>query len=415
MTHTIPLDLQVEDFHSGRTPLRVSVVTETYPPEVNGVASTVAHLVSGLQSKGHHVQLIRPRQQASENEEQEDRFHEVLMRGVKIPHYPNLRMGVPSKRQLVRLWTLRRPDVVHIATEGPLGWSALQACRFLKLPVTSDFRTNFHAYSRHYGMGWLRKPIMAYLRKFHNASQRTFVPTEALRTDLDGSRFKNLRVIGRGVDTGLFDPVRSDRALRSRWGAGDQSLVILCVSRLAAEKNLDLLAGAFEALAASAPWCRLVLVGDGPMRSRLQDRLPQAVFAGTRTGHDLAAHYASADLFVFPSLTETYGNVTAEALASGLPVIAFDYAAASQLIRQDVNGCLVPFGDSNTFVQRVVDLGLNRQKLEVMSAHARRTALGLSWDSVVTQFETQLVQVVKESVASYAWHSSTTETPSPAR
>lgn len=415
MLHAAQQELHVEDFRAGRSPLRVAVVTETYPPEVNGVALTVSHLVLGLQSKGHHVQLVRPRQLASEQGEQEDRFHEVLMRGVKIPHYPNLRMGVPSKRQLVRLWMLQRPDVVHIATEGPLGWSALQACRFLQLPVTSDFRTNFHAYSRHYGMGWLRKPIMAYLRKFHNASQRTFVPTEALRVDLEGCRFKNLRVIGRGVDTALFDPARSDCALRSRWAAGEQSLVVLCVSRLAAEKNLDLLAQAFEALTERVPWCRLVLVGDGPLRTGLQARLPQAVFAGTRTGHDLAAHYASADLFVFPSLTETYGNVTAEALSSGLPVIAFDYAAASQLIQQDLNGCLVPFADTQAFVQKVVDLGVDRRLRESMAVHARQSALGLSWDAVTAQFEAQLFEVVNESKQSCPWHCSTTADPSPVR
>jgi len=407
--------LQVDDFRAHSEPLRLSVVTETYPPEVNGVALTVAQLVKGLQARGHNIQLVRPRQTSGDEAGDNERFHEVLMRGVKIPHYPNLRMRVPSKRQLVRLWSVRRPDVVHIATEGPLGWSALQACRYLKLPVTSDFRTNFHAYSRHYGMGWLKKPIMAYLRKFHNATQRTFVPTEALREDLESCRFHGLRVIGRGVDTQLFDPVRRDRSLRAQWGANDQTVVLLCVSRLAAEKNLDLLVRAYEALSDKMPWCRLVFVGDGPMKSTLQSRVPQAIFAGTRTGHDLAAHYASADLFAFPSLTETFGNVTAEALASGLPVVAFDYAAAASLLRHGINGHLVPFADASGFVDSVVDLGWEHQKRLALAAHARRTALGLGWDTIVSQFEAQLRQVRDEASASDRPHPSRSTQPSPAQ
>lgn len=412
--HTSPA-LQVEDFRAHSEPLRLAVVTETYPPEVNGVAMTVAQLVTGLQARGHHIQLIRPRQAAGDKADDDDQFHEVLMRGVKIPNYPNLRMGVPSKRQLVRLWSIHRPDVVHIATEGPLGWSALQASRYLKLPVTSDFRTNFHAYSRHYGMGWLKKPIMAYLRKFHNATQRTFVPTEALRSDLEICRFQNLRVIGRGVDTLLFDPARRDPHLRAQWGASDDTVVLLCVSRLAAEKNLDLFVDAYEAMLRQVPDARLVFVGDGPMHASLKLRLPQAIFAGMRKGQDLAAHYASADLFAFPSLTETFGNVTAEGLASGLPVVAFDYAAASSLIRDHVNGRLVPFGDSKAFIQAVVEVGIDPRVRASQGAHARQTALGLGWDSIVAQFESQLRQVIAEKSVVDTSRPTQSGTPLPAR
>ena len=407
--------IQVEDLRADSEPLRLAVVTETYPPEVNGVAMTLAQLVGGLQARGHHIQLIRPRQASTDEADSGERFHEVLMRGVKIPNYPNLRMGVPSKRHLVRLWSTRRPDVVHIATEGPLGWSALQASRYLKLPVTSDFRTNFHAYSRHYGIGWLKKPIMAYLRKFHNATQRTFVPTEALRVDLEACRFQSLRVIGRGVDTGLFNPSRRDPRLRSQWGASESTLVLLCVSRLAAEKNLDLLVEAYQSLVRQVPDSRMVFVGDGPMRASLKARLPQAIFAGVRQGSDLAAHYASADMFAFPSLTETFGNVTAEGLASGLPVVAFDYAAASHLIRDGLNGRLVPFADSLSFIQAVVDLGADRQRCATQGAHARRTALGFGWDAVVADFEKQLRQVIVEKGVADAAYPASTGLPSPVR
>ena len=388
-------DIDVEDFPVHRQALRVAIVTETYPPEVNGVSMTVARVVTGLHGRGHELQLIRPRQRgAGDGTPAAPRFDEVLMRGLPVPRYPQLRMGVPSKRQLVRLWSLRRPDVVHIATEGPLGWSALQACRHLQLPVTSDFRTNFHAYSRHYGVGWLRKPIMAYLRKFHNATLCTMVPTEALRHDLQACGLRGLRVVSRGVDTALFDPVRRSPALRAAWGANDDTLVVTCVGRLAAEKNLGLLVRAFESMSARGADVRLVLVGDGPQRAELSQRCPSAVFAGQRAGEDLAAHYASADFFVFPSMTETFGNVVTEAMASGLPVLAFDHAAASQVIEPGHTGLRVAFGDEAAFVRAAAEAALDPPRLRAIGAAARERALALGWEGVVDQFELVLRSAV---------------------
>ena len=269
------------------------------------------------------------------------------MRGLAIPRYPSLKMGLPARRALERLWTLRRPDLVHIVTEGPLGWSALQAAEKLKLPAVSDFRTNFHAYTTHYGVGWLKKPIFGYLRKFHNRTLFTMVPTEAMRNDLAALGFRGLRVIARGVDTQLFDPARRDEKLRASWGAAPGDPVLIHVGRIAAEKNLPCLAAAYEAARERTPRAKLVLVGDGPERRALQARFPDAVFAGQRKGEDLAAHYASGDIFLFPSLTETYGNVTLEAMASGLAVVAFNYAAAADVIKHGASGMLVPTRTAN--------------------------------------------------------------------
>lgn len=335
----------VDNYPAAQRSLRIAVVTETYPPEVNGVAMTLARIVEGLHRRNHDVQLIRPRQDASDAAERTVRFHEVLMRGLPIPRYPNLRMGVPSKKALVQLWSVHRPDVVHIATEGALGWSALQAAVHLKLPVSSDFRTNFHAYSRHYGIGWLYKPIMAYLRKFHNRTQCTMVPTEALKRDLEAGGFKQLTVVSRGVDIQQFSPGRRSAALRAEWGVAEDDLVVVYVGRLAPEKNLATLTAAFEAVLQVQPRARLVVVGSGPQQAELQARWPQAIFAGQRKGEDLAAHYASGDLFLFPSLTETFGNVTTEAMASGLPVLATRVGGNAELVEAERTGLLVPSAD----------------------------------------------------------------------
>ena len=392
--------LTIDNHPATRQSLRTAIVTETYPPEVNGVALTIRAVVEGLQRRNHHVQLIRPRRSDHDAAGSSPGFHEFLTRGLPIPRYSELRMGVPSKRALVRLWSVRRPDVVHIATEGPLGWSALQAALHLKLPLSSDFRTNFHAYSNHYGMGWLHKPIMAYLRKFHNRTQRTMVPTEALRRDLESSGFRNLAVVARGVDTKQFNPQRRDESLRRQWGLEPEDLVVACVGRLAPEKNLGVLIDAFEAVQSTGARARLVLVGDGPMRAELQARCPDAVFAGQRTGEDLAAHYASADLFLFPSLTETFGNVTIEAMASGLPVVAFNYAAAAQLIRSGENGVLVGRGDIEAFASAAVELANHSSRRRILGERARHSACEAGWDGVVLRFESVLAAVVRESEAS---------------
>jgi glycosyltransferase involved in cell wall biosynthesis len=375
-----------EELLAGRRSLRIAVVTETWPPEVNGVAKTAARFVEALRNRGHDIQLVRPRQGANDRAGAE----EVLMRGVTIPRYPDLRMGLPAKAALVRLWSFRRPDVVHIVTEGPLGWSALQAAEKLKLPVVSDFRTNFHTYSSHYGVGWLKRPILAYLRKFHNRTAATLVPTEGMGADLAALGFQRLRAIGRGVDTQLFDPARRDERLRATWGVGADGVVLLYLGRLAAEKNLPTLADAAEAALAAQPRARLVFVGDGPARRELQARLPQAVFAGIRTGVDLAAHYASGDIFLFPSLTETYGNVTLEAMASGLAVVAYDYAAAAATIRHGVSGMLAPRGDSAAFVAQAAALATDPDRARRLGESARREALARDWDRVAAELEVVL-------------------------
>jgi glycosyltransferase involved in cell wall biosynthesis len=378
-------------------PLRIACVTETYPPEVNGVAMTVARLVQGLRARQHTVQVVRPRQTSDASATPANGHGDVLVRGVPIPRYAGLRMGLPCSGRLKKLWTQQRPDVVHIATEGPLGRSALMAAQALGLPVCSEFRTNFHAYSQHYGLGFLRGAIIGYLRRFHNATQCTMVPTQALHDELAREGFHNLLTVARGVDVRRFDSAHRSEALRTQWGAAPGDLVVTCVGRLAPEKNLVTLAAAFEAIRRHQPRARLVLVGDGPMRKELQARCPDAIFAGQRLGDDLAAHYASADLFLFPSVTETFGNVTTEAMASGLAVVAFDYAAAKRLIEDGVNGALVPFKDDAGFVARSARVAADLASCRRFGAYARSSVMALDWDSIAAQVEAQMVSVTRAS------------------
>ncbi len=378
---------------------RIAVVTETWPPEVNGVAMTIERAVRGIAERGHAVQLVRPRQLADDATAAvsgRDRMpphagtraiEHLLRPGMAIPRYPQLRLGLPSQRALLDAWRAQPPDVVHIVTEGPLGHSALQAARRLGVPTVSEFRTNFHAYSGHYGFSWLRRPLMAYLRHFHNATATTMVPTGTLRSELAAAGFERLRVVARGVDTRRFSPAWRSPALRASWGAGPQQLVALYVGRLAPEKNLGTLVQAAETLAAEDPGLRLVIVGDGPERERLRRALPRAVFAGECRGAELAAHYASADVFLFPSVTETWGNVVPEAMASGLGLLAFDHAAAAELVRHGEDGLLAPVGDAATYCALARRLAGDVTQARRLGQRARQRVATLDWARIVEQVE----------------------------
>jgi glycosyltransferase involved in cell wall biosynthesis len=380
-------DLLVEDLPATQAHLRIAVVTETYPPEINGVAITLKRVVDGLRTQNHTVQLVRPRQAKEVHQGMPMMGDDVLMRGMPIPRYPHLQLGLPSRKQLEPLWTLKRPDVVHIATEGPLGWSALRVARKLRIPVTSDFRTDFHAYSSHYGVGWLTKPIMGYLKRFHNQTLTTMVPTRSLADRLAGAGFERLKVVARGVDIAHFDPALRSTSLRASWGVEPHTPVLMCVGRLAKEKNLPLLIRAYAQVKLIRPDVKLALVGDGPIRSELQARVPDAIFTGTLTRDSLAIHYASADIFGFPSQSETFGNVVLEAMASGLAVVAFDYAGAADNIQHDLNGLLAPFDNEEAFVRLVVELAQDNAQLARLRSAARSAALGCDWQTIIGQIE----------------------------
>jgi glycosyltransferase involved in cell wall biosynthesis len=383
-----------EDLPVARRRLHVSLVTETYPPEINGVAMTLGKLVEGLLARDHPVQLIRPRQACEATSDAGSGMEQVLRPGIPIPRYPGLTVGLPAKRLLTRLWAARRPDIVHIATEGPLGWSALAAAEKLRLPVVSGFHTNFDRYSRHYGIGWLKNPIQAYLRKFHNRACLTLVPTRSLQTELLQDGFRGVEVLARGVDPELFDPARGSDALRREWGVQDGGLAVIHVGRVAPEKNLELLVDSFRAIESRHPGARLIMVGDGPALTPMKRAHPDILFRGSRVGEDLATHYASADIFLFPSTTETFGNTLTEAMASGLACVAFDYAAAAEHVRHGHDGLKAPYLDARVFTDLAVHMATRPEARQAMRRAARETALDLSWASIHERLEEHYLRVL---------------------
>lgn len=373
--------------------MRLLLVTETYPPEINGVAMTSGRMVAGLRARGHWVGLVRPRQHRRDLGDDQ----EWLVPGIPIPNYSGLRMGTPAFAILDRLIRTQHPDLVHVVTEGPLGWAAVLAARRLGLPVTSGYHTHFDQYSQHYGLRWLTPLVTRGLDALHRRCQATLVPTPELADTLSARGIPNVQVVGRGVDTGLFHPGRRSAALRQSWGidddAGDAPLACLYVGRLAPEKNLEIVSQAYAAIAERRPGSRMIWVGTGPAMAGLQGDQPGHVFAGPRMGDDLAAHYASADLFLFGSLSETWGNVVGEAMASGLGVVAYRRAAAEALIRDGENGLAPDAGDAAAFVASALALALDDGLRGRLRQQACQDMARLGWEGVTDRLEQVLAKV----------------------
>ncbi|MGO1541871.1 MAG: glycosyltransferase family 4 protein [Luteimonas sp.] len=364
--------------------MHYAIVTETWPPEVNGVALTVRSLQQGLRRRGHQVTVVRPCQQRGQRAE----AHELLVPGVPLPRYPGLKFGLTAGRRLRQAWEGDRPDAVYIATEGPLGWSALRAARRLSIPVASAVHTRFDLYMRDYGLAWLESFALRWMRRFHNRADATLAPTLELERFLQGAGFRQVRRLARAVDTGRFDPGLRDRALRESWGVGRDEVAAIHVGRIAAEKNLDLAVRAFRELQAHRPLARMIWVGDGPQRAALERDNPDFIFCGTRRGEDLARHFASADLFLFPSLSETFGNVTLESMASGIATVAFDYGAAREHLVDGVHGACI--GTDADFIKATVRIGCDDPLRRAMGARAREAVTGLHPDRVAADFDALL-------------------------
>ena len=378
--------------------MRYAVVTETWPPEINGVALTVQGLAHGLLARGHAVAVVRPRQPGDRHDPAGERsdgaLATLLMRGAALPRYPGLRFGLPAMRALGQHWRQARPDAVYVATEGPLGWSAARAAARLGIPVATGLHTRFDQYMRDYGMPWLEGTALAWMRRFHNRADATLVPTLELGRFLRAHGFERVVRLARAVDTAQLSPERRDDALRATWGAGPDTPIAIHVGRIAPEKNLALAVRAFRAIGRQCPDARFVWVGDGPARDALARENPDFIFCGVQRGAELARHFASGDLFLFPSLSETFGNVTLESMASGLATVAFDTGAAREHLQHQVHGALV--ADESGFIDEAVRLAGDHDRLRAMGRAARAAVLKLRPEQVAAEFDALLAGLARQ-------------------
>jgi len=380
-----------------RPRLKIAIVTETWSPEINGVALSLLQLCKGLQKQGHKILLIRPEQKLVCDEFLPNQ--ECLVKAQAIPQYPSLQFGWPQFLKVSQALDRFAPNAVHIVTEGPLGLSVLQAAKSKGIPVSSGFHSPFQEFSRYFDLAFLIKPIQCYLRWFHNNTQLTCIPSKDTEYILrEFGICCPLLVVGRGVDVSRFSPQYYSDVLRQQWKVTSSTKVMLYVGRLSPEKEIDVLIKAYFLMKKNTQQdIKLVIVGDGPERNRLEMLCQdgEVVFTGNLSGLKLAQAYASANVFVFASQVETFGNVVLEAMASGLPIIAYNYACAHLHVKNGETGWLSALGDTTGFIQSIYSLP-NNQRLKHMGLQAREAIQHIGWQYPVQQFEHALYGVALE-------------------
>lgn len=386
-----------------RSRLRIAIVTETWPPELNGVALSLLQICKGLQKLGHKILLIRPAQKEQCLDFSPNK--ECLVNGQLIPKYSQMQFGWPQYRKVSKAFDEFIPDIVHVVTEGPLGLAVLQAAKIKRIPVTSGFHSAFQDFSRFYDLAFLVKPIQHYLKWFHNNTQLTCVPSQDTAEAIRAFGVTcAVEVVKTGVDVEKFSPKFRSSTLRRYWGACENTTVMLYVGRVSAEKEIELLIDTYALMQAqplvqsSNKKVKLIIVGDGPDRIRLQKKKNSqgVVFTGSLSGKNLAEVFASADVFVFASQVETFGNVILEAMASGLPVVAYDYAAAK--LHLDIETAwLCPLGQKKQFTENLTRLPSNKV-LQAMGQKAMKKVQTVGWNHSVQQLEQAFYRVVQETV-----------------
>ena len=351
--------------------MRIAYVTESFPPDVNGVAHTAMRVADHLLSRGHQPLVIAP-EPASGLRRPDSTFGYPVARvpSVALPLYPGLRIGVPGQSIRAEI-AAHGADLVHLAGPFVLGASGSAAARRLGLPVVAVYATDMAAYARAYHTGPVGQAICwRRLRQLHNAAARTLAPSTAAAADLAAHGIERIHLWGRGVDTSRFDPARRSARLRAELAPGGE-VIAGYVGRLAVEKRLDLLAGV-----------RLVITGGGPAEEAARQALPAAVFLGPKHGDQLATLYASLDIFVHAGPHDTFGNTLQEAAASGLPAVAPAAGGPLDLVADGVTGFLVQPGSADAIAEAVARLAADPQLRAAQGSAARRAMLGRSWAAI---------------------------------
>jgi phosphatidylinositol alpha 1,6-mannosyltransferase len=363
---------------------RLALFTDTWVPQVNGVARTLDRLVAECERRGVEARVFTVADEAAVADAAAREARRVE-RWPARPFwaYPQLRMAAPSPSRARAALERFRPSLVHVATPFGLGLSGRQAARALGVPLVSSYHTHFTAYLAHYGLQGLDAVSWPFLRWFHNGGERTFVPTRDVARQLDGHGFAGVRLWGRGIDAHRFSPAHRSEALRASLGCQPDTLLVLYVGRLAPEKGVDVAMRAMAPVLQAAPHrVRFALVGDGPAEAALRAAAPAGVhFLGRLEGQPLAEAYASADVFLFPSTTETFGNVVLEAMASGLAVIAHASGATTEFAHE-ATALPVDVREADQLSAAVRTLLDDPARRRALADAGRREAEHRAWDRI---------------------------------
>jgi phosphatidylinositol alpha 1,6-mannosyltransferase len=376
-----PLRMELQTDSGGNAPLRVALVTGSYNYIRDGVALTLNRLVAYLLSQGVETLIFTP---VARKPALEHAGEIVAAPSVAIPFRPEYRIALGLTRPVRARLTAFRPDIVHLATPDILGHQALRLAKASGWPTVASYHTRYDTYLKYYGFGFLQPVAKAAERRFYGACDEVFVPSPSMADTLAAEGVEaNFHLWTRGIDTERFHPGHRSESWRAARGVAPGEILVAFVSRLVREKRLDDFVAVVRGLQAAGMPARALVVGDGPERAALERALPGGLFEGFLVGDDLPTAYASADIFVFPSDTETFGSVTLEAMASGLPTLCADATGSRSLVDPGVTGYLAPVGDLDALVGAALRLSGEPALRRAMGEAARARSLRFSWDEAM--------------------------------
>ncbi|MRH44551.1 glycosyltransferase [Aquibacillus halophilus] len=372
--------------------MKIAIFVDTYTPQVNGVAGTFQRLTDYLEDNNIEYRLFVP-------EIDEDLFSNQVFRFASLPFYlyPECRLALPNVFHIKKELEQFQPDLIHIATPFNMGLTGLFLAKKLDIPVVGSYHTNFDRYLQYYDLQFLSKWLWRYLNWFHRSFHKTFVPSNETKSILVNQGFSNVHIWSRGVDTKKFHPHFSSNRIREKYHI-TAPFILSFVGRLAPEKDIEILMRTAKRLPFEVKdkvhW---LLVGDGPLYQNLQkDKIDNMTFTGYLKGEQLAELYASSNLFVFPSSTETFGNVVLEAHACGTAAVVAKAGGVQEIIQHNRSGLLCEPGNVDDFANNISSLINDESRLKLMGIEARKIALSRSWDSVFFSLFLHYQEVIDE-------------------
>ncbi len=375
-----------ETYHPGgedapETPRRIALFSGAYNHIADGVSLTLNRLVHYLEDHGAEVEVFAP---TVDHPPIQHHGTLIPIPSFALPGRSEYRVSLGLSRTARRALRLFNPTLFHVATPDFLGLHAMRMAMLWKTPIVSSYHTHFSSYLKFYNIEWLDGPIWVWLRWYYRRCAHLYVPTPAMVDVLKAQGIHaNFRLWPRGVDTTLFHPSRRSFEWRRSLGIADDEVVVSFISRLVWEKGPDVYARVIEGLKARGIRHRSLIVGDGPARDALEAQLPETLFTGYLSGEHLARAYASSDVFVFPSATETFGNVTLEAMASGLPAVCADAPGSNSLVRHGETGYLAETDRADIFLEYVTNLVEDPELRRQMGQAALARAQSFDWDAVM--------------------------------